>query len=177
MHIRSNAHFIAGGPLSRWVGVAVCALIVVLAFTGTNLSASAATPPSLGTTSGYAILAGTTVTNTDSPTVVDGDLGLSTGSAVTGFPPGTLTGTYHIDDTAAVKAKSDLAAHQKTGVDASAFTDIAAKPGATYLLPITDHGSEVTNLANPVLQDIFDGKSKSADALPKLNTDINALFK
>jgi multiple sugar transport system substrate-binding protein len=70
-----------------------------------------------------------------------------------------------------------LAAHQKTGVDASAFTDIAAQPGATYLLPITDHGSEVTNLANPVLQDIFDGKSKAADALPKLNTDINALFK
>jgi multiple sugar transport system substrate-binding protein len=69
-----------------------------------------------------------------------------------------------------------LAAHSEKGADVSAFTDIAALPNATYLLPITDHGSEVTNLANPVLVDIFDGKVTAADALPQLNQDINALF-
>ena len=48
---------------------------------------------------------------------------------------------------------------------------------ATFLLPIADHGSEIANLAGPVLQDIFDGKAKAADVLPNLNDQINALFK
>jgi len=53
----------------------------------------------------FAILAGSNVTNTG-PTIVNGDLGLSPGSAVTGFPPGTVTGgAIHINDTLANSAK------------------------------------------------------------------------
>lgn len=69
-----------------------------------------------------------------------------------------------------------LAQHKSKGVDVSAFTDEATLPNATFLLPMTDHGSEIANLVGPVLQDIFDGKSKAADVLPKLNQDITALF-
>src|SRR5436305_5273644 len=59
--------------------------------------------------SSFAVLAGSTVTNTATPTVVTGDLGVSPGSAVTGFPPGTVVGgTIHAADAVAAQAQSDL---------------------------------------------------------------------
>jgi hypothetical protein len=56
---------------------------------------------------GFAVLAGSTVANT-ALTVVNGDLGLSPGTAVTGFPPGVVNGTNHITDSAAAQAQLDL---------------------------------------------------------------------
>ena len=70
-----------------------------------------------------------------------------------------------------------LAKHQSAGFDVTAFTDEAANKANTYLLPMTDHGSDIASLVAPVLQDIFDGKVKAADALPPLNQKINDLFK
>lgn len=61
----------------------------------------------LGSTSTFALLAGSTVTNTGA-TTVNGDLGLSPGSSVGGFPPGILNGTLHNNDAAASQAKTDL---------------------------------------------------------------------
>jgi Ice-binding-like/Bacterial Ig-like domain len=55
----------------------------------------------------FAVLAGSTVTNTG-PTVVTGDLGVSPGSSLVGFPPGTVVGTQHVNDAAANQAKLDL---------------------------------------------------------------------
>lgn len=54
----------------------------------------------------FAILAGATVTNTGPTIIKDGDLGLSPGTAVTGFPPGTISGgVIRINDVAANAAK------------------------------------------------------------------------
>ena len=61
----------------------------------------------IGTASGFVILAGSTVTNTGA-TAVTGDLGVSPGSAVTGFPPGTVSGSIHAADAAAATAQTDL---------------------------------------------------------------------
>ncbi len=67
----------------------------------------AASAPPLGTEQSFAVLAGSTVTNTGT-SVITGNLGVSPGSAVTGFPPGIVTGgTIHAADAVALQAQSD----------------------------------------------------------------------
>ncbi|MFD5032536.1 ice-binding family protein [Streptomyces sp. NPDC058405] len=55
----------------------------------------------------FAVLAGTTVTNTG-PSVVTGDLGVSPGATITGFPPGVVNGATHAADATALQAQADL---------------------------------------------------------------------
>lgn len=69
--------------------------------------AFAATSVGLGTADPYSVLAGTTVTNTGSSTL-QGDLGVSPGSAIEGFPPGVSAGTIHAADAVALQAQSDV---------------------------------------------------------------------
>ncbi|RHW23233.1 DUF3494 domain-containing protein [Nocardioides immobilis] len=63
----------------------------------------------LGAAASYSVLAGTSVANTGSGTVLAGDLGLSPAGPITGFPPGTVNGTIHDKDAAAETAQSDRA--------------------------------------------------------------------
>jgi hypothetical protein len=56
-----------------------------------------------------AILAGTAVTSTGE-SVINGDLGLSPGTSVGGFPPAILNGTLHINDAIANQDVIDLTA-------------------------------------------------------------------
>ena len=74
----------------------------------------------------FAILAGSTVTNTGPTLIVNGDLGLSPGSAVTGFPPGNVVGgSIRINDVAANAAKGCLTA---------AYNDAAGRTTAPILI-------------------------------------------
>jgi hypothetical protein len=77
--------------------------------------------PSLGTAGSFAVLAGSTVTNTGDSNV-EGDLGVSPGSAVTGFPPGNVTGTIHAADAVAAQAQADAT---------EAYNDLAGRGGGT----------------------------------------------
>jgi Ice-binding-like len=103
------------------------------------MAALASTAPGLGTAASYAILAGTTVTNTGN-SVITGSVGISPGAACTGLPapcigggPGTVVGgTIHAGDAAALQAQTDLTAAY--GVAASSpcnSTSLAAWGGQT----------------------------------------------
>ena len=82
-------------------------LLAVSATLALASGAQAATSVPLGTADSFAVLAGSTITNTGA-TVVNGNLGLSPGSAVTGFPPGVVNGAQHVADGVALQAKADL---------------------------------------------------------------------
>jgi Ice-binding-like len=80
--------------------------------------------PPLASAQSFAVLGATTVTNTGL-TVIDGDLGVSPGTAVTGFPPGAvIRGAIHSADPTAVAAQAD--AH-------TAYADLVAETCGTNL--------------------------------------------
>jgi hypothetical protein len=91
-------------------------------------SASACQAPvALGTAANFDVLAASTVTNAGPTTVSGGDLGLSPGTSVTGFPPGAVIApATTIVNGAAVQAQADLAV---------AYAYAAGLPGAA-LLPV-----------------------------------------
>ena len=91
-------------------GVFLVASTLGLATAGATVRSPASSPAAvgLGTASSFAVLAGSTVTNTGL-SVINGDLGVSPGTAVTGFPPGTVVGgTIHAGDAVAGAAEADL---------------------------------------------------------------------
>jgi hypothetical protein len=97
-------------------------------------SALAVTPVNLGTASGFAILAGSAITNTGSSYIV-GDLGLSPGTAVSGFPPGTLVGVQYIAEAVALQAQNDLTTAYNDAAGRSPVTTIATELGGATLVP------------------------------------------
>ena len=82
-----------------------------------------------------AILAGSGITNTGA-TVITGDMGLSPGTSVGGFPPGILNGTLHINDAIANQAKLDLTAAYNDAAGRTA-TDIVTLSGNIGGLTLT----------------------------------------
>jgi hypothetical protein len=62
---------------------------------------------SLGAAADFVVLSGETITNTGF-TIINGNVGLSPGSALTGFPPGVINGVVHASDAVAATAKKAL---------------------------------------------------------------------
>lgn len=83
----------------------------------------------------FAILAGSAISNTGSTTVT-GDMGLSPGTSVGGFPPGILVGTKHVNDPIANQAKLDLTAAYNDAAGRTA-TDIVTLSGNLGGLTLT----------------------------------------
>ncbi len=120
-------------------GIARLAVLALLPVAALLVAAppgmSAAQPQvDLGTARGFAVMAGSTITNTGTTTVT-GDLGLSPGTAVTGFPPGTVTGTIHAADAAAAQAQIDLTAAYNDAAGRTPTATVPTELGGTTLTP------------------------------------------
>ena len=90
----------------------LAAVFLLSSAVGLTTTAAASQPAQvdLGTATSFAVLAGSTVTNTG-PSLISGDLGVSPGTSVTGFPPGiVVNGTIHAADAVAAQAQADLTA-------------------------------------------------------------------
>lgn len=66
-----------------------------------------ATSPPLGSASTFAVLGASAVTNTGA-SAITGDVGVSPGTSISGFPPGHLTGTMHSADGVSTAAQADV---------------------------------------------------------------------
>ena len=92
--------------LRRWL-VAGVALTTVTAMTMLGTVASAQSSVGLGTAQSYAILAGAAISNTG-PSTINGDIGVSPGTAITGMDEATVNGATNAANAAALQAQSDL---------------------------------------------------------------------
>jgi hypothetical protein len=91
----------------------------------------------LGSASTFGIMATSAITNTGFSTI-NGDVSLDPGTSITGFPPGVVNGSIHINDAVSAQARADLLVaynYAKTlppGTTISAGADL----GALYPLGI-----------------------------------------
>ncbi len=99
---------------------ATVSIVALLAIGGGTATAAIVPTVPLATAANYAVLGGSTVTNTGG-SILNGSLGLSPGSSISGFPPGIVVppGTTDNTNAAAAQAQSDLTA---------AYIDAAGRP-------------------------------------------------
>ncbi|GHB26422.1 ice-binding family protein [Streptomyces chryseus] len=122
--------------LSGWLASALAATVAAVMVAVTPTTALAiATPVPLGTAASFSVLAGSEVTNTG-PSVIDHDLGVHPGTAISGFPPGIVLGAVHSADAVALQAKSDLVqAYNNAAGQATDFALPAGIGNGNTLLP------------------------------------------
>jgi subtilisin family serine protease len=83
--------------------------------------------PQLGPAQSFAVLGGSTVTNTGA-SIITGDIGVSPGSAVTGFPPGLIvSGTLHSADAATLGAQNAVTAAYSSLLGQACIRDLTGQ--------------------------------------------------
>jgi len=106
-HAHTPRRLVGGAAATlRGLGLLILALLAALALAS---SARAQAPVFLGAADDFGVLGASTVTNTGL-TEVTGDVGVSPGTAVTGFPPGIVNGTIYSAGAVAAQAQADLTA-------------------------------------------------------------------
>ncbi len=126
---------------------------LTLATVGTESAMAATATVNLGTASSYAVLAGSTITNTGSSTI-SGDIGLSPGTSITGFPPGIQTsGTTQIADGAALAAQNDLTTAFNSASGRTATVAITNDLGGSTLVSGVYQATSIMGLTGTVTLD------------------------
>lgn len=132
-------------PDWRIAGRALLAAIVVVAALGLSppTASAALAPVALRSAGTFAALANTTVTSAGTSQVT-GNIGVSPGTSITGFPPGTLTGSIYAGGPVAVQAQADLATAYADAVARTATSDLSGQDLGGMTLGPGVHKFEVT---------------------------------
>ena len=103
----------------------------------------------------FAVLGGSTVTNTGATAVSGGDLGLYPGTSVTGFPPGVVTApaTQHIADSVAANGQNNLTAAYNYAAGLSATGILPADVGTSTFTPGVYSNSGAVGLSGSMTLD------------------------
>ena len=112
-----------------------------------TVSLAAQPTVNLGTTSTFAVLAGSTITNTGTTTIngsTGADVGLSTGTVFSGRESVTINGAVHLADAVAIKAKADLVTAYNDAAGRTPVTTISSELGGTTLKPGTYDSADGT---------------------------------
>ena len=134
VHPSSGGEFVGKRRRSRRLAAAAVALSAA-ALIAAPVALSAQAPVGLGTDGSFAVLAGSTVTNTG-PSVISGSVGLDPGSAVVGFPPGiVLAGTTQVANGVALQAKSDLVTAYNDAAGRSSTATVSGDLAGRTLTP------------------------------------------
>ncbi|AWB88321.1 ice-binding family protein [Homoserinimonas hongtaonis] len=138
---------------------AALGLSVVLACATVPSSASAAEAPvGLGTATDFAVVAGSAITNTGT-SVIEGNVGIFPGTAITGLLPADVQGTVHTTDAVALQAQADVT---------TAYNDAAGR---------TPTESGVTELGGRTLTSgVYSGGTLGLTGTVTLNGDANSVF-
>jgi len=90
----------------------------------------------LGDAKDFAIIAGSAITSTGN-TAITGNIGLSPGSSVGGFPPGIVTGNFEVNNTVSLQAKLDLttAYNDAAGRTSTDIVTLSGNIGGLTLTP------------------------------------------
>ena len=110
----------------------IAAVLMLAVALATSSAFGATTSIDLGSATSYSVLAGTTITNTGASTIA-GDVGLSPGTAITGFPPGLTAGAVNAANGAASTAKSDFTTAYNDAAGRTGGLPIVADLGGTTL--------------------------------------------
>lgn len=114
---------------------ATVGMVILVAVVGMPTASAAESPVGLGEATSFAVLAGTTVTNTG-PSLISGDLGVNPGSEITGFPPGqVINGTEHAADAVALRAQSALTTGYDDAAGRTPATTVSSDLGGQTLAP------------------------------------------
>lgn len=115
-------------------GIAGCLILILFSVLSAAPASAIGTPVPLGTAAPFSVLAGQSVTNTG-PSVLDGSVGVSPGTAVSGFPPGTVGGTVHSADAVALQAQTDLTVAYNDAAGQTSDAAITTDLGGLTLVP------------------------------------------
>jgi Ice-binding-like len=123
------------------VGVGLLSGVMLISLTSSDAFA-AATAPNLGSAMPYAVIAGSTITNTGS-SVINGDIALSPGTSITGFPPGLVNGTTDAADANSLAAQTSSTGAYGVAAGETPFATVAGGTlgGNTYAPGIYNAGA------------------------------------